>query len=142
MKESLEVRVPMLDEELFAFGLSLPPHLKVKGRTRKRVLRAVAQRQLPPAVAKKPKRGFGVPVDSWVDAEFKARVREILLGTSSRVAEFYRPEAYRPIVEAFYNGYPCRDLSRSDIYNRVIQLLAAELTLGGTSVHGPHWSPP
>jgi len=142
MKESLEVRVPMLDEELFAFGLSLPPHLKVKGRTRKRVLRAVAQRQLPPAVANKPKRGFGVPVDNWVDAEFKARVRETLLGTSSRVAEFYRPEAYRPIVEAFYNGHLCRDLSRSDIYNRVIQLLAAELALGGTSVHGPHWSPP
>ena len=37
MKESLEVRVPMLDEELFAFGLSLPHSLKVKGRTCKRV---------------------------------------------------------------------------------------------------------
>src|SRR5262249_27234217 len=36
MKESLEIRVPMLDEDLFAFGLSLPLHLKVKGRTCKR----------------------------------------------------------------------------------------------------------
>jgi asparagine synthase (glutamine-hydrolysing) len=27
MKESLEVRVPMLDDELFTFGLSLPHHL-------------------------------------------------------------------------------------------------------------------
>ena len=31
MRESLEVRVPMLDEELFAFGLSLPHRLKVDG---------------------------------------------------------------------------------------------------------------
>ena len=46
MKESLEVRVPMLDEELFAFGLSLPHRLKVDGRTCKRVLRAIAQRQV------------------------------------------------------------------------------------------------
>ena len=54
MKESLEVRVPMLDEELFAFRLSLPYSLKVDGRTCKRVLRAVAKRRLPAAVANKP----------------------------------------------------------------------------------------
>src|SRR2546423_14690473 len=33
MRESLEVRVPMLDEDLVAFGLSLPHHLKAQGRT-------------------------------------------------------------------------------------------------------------
>jgi asparagine synthase (glutamine-hydrolysing) len=41
MKESLEVRVPMLDEDLFAFGLALPHYLKVNQWTCKRVLRAV-----------------------------------------------------------------------------------------------------
>src|SRR5207253_4149153 len=58
MKESLEVRVPMLDEDLFAFDLSLPYHLKVNGRTCKRASRAVAARRLPDAVANKPKWGF------------------------------------------------------------------------------------
>src|SRR5207247_11269188 len=58
MKESLEVRVPMLDEELFAFGLSLPHRLKVNGRTCKRVLSEIAQRKLPPKVADKQKMGF------------------------------------------------------------------------------------
>src|SRR5262249_16223584 len=48
MMESLEIRVPMLDEDLFAFGLSLPRYLKVDGRTCKRTLRAVAARRLPP----------------------------------------------------------------------------------------------
>src|SRR5262249_48249043 len=48
MRESLEVRVPMLDEELFVFGLSLPHNLKVNGRTCKRVLREVAKHRLPP----------------------------------------------------------------------------------------------
>src|SRR5206468_9826008 len=78
MKESLEVRVPMLDEELFAFGLSLPHHLKVNGRTCKRVLRAIAQRKLSPKVANKPKMGFGIPVDAWVNADFKTRLRDAL----------------------------------------------------------------
>src|SRR5207249_5912126 len=63
MKESLEVRVPMLDEDLFAFGLSLSHHLKVKRQSCKQVLRRVAERRLPPAVAHKPKQGFGIPFD-------------------------------------------------------------------------------
>ena len=82
MKESLEVRVPMLDEDLFALGLSLPHHLKAEGRTCKRVLRAVAQRRLPRRVANKTKLGFGIPVDTWVNADLKTRLRDTLLGSS------------------------------------------------------------
>jgi asparagine synthase (glutamine-hydrolysing) len=127
MKESLEVRVPMLDEELFAFGLSLPHRLKVNGRTCKRVLRAVAQRRLPPKVANKPKMGFGIPVDAWVNADFKARLRDILLGPSSKLPEFFRSEAYRPVVEAFCDGHPCRGVSREGLYQRAIMLLSVQL---------------
>src|SRR5262249_25540983 len=83
MKESMEIRVPMLDEDLFDFGLSLPHSLKVNGRTCKNVLRRVAQQRLPAEVASKPKKGFSVPVDSWVDPEFKLRLKDALLGTSS-----------------------------------------------------------
>jgi len=129
MKESLEVRVSMLDEDLFALGLSLPHRLKVKGRTCKRVLRGVADRRLPPAVAQKPKWGFGIPVDTWVDAEFKVRLRDTLLGPTSRLPDFFRPEAYRPIVEAFCEGRPCHGISRQGLYQRVIMLLSVELTM-------------
>jgi asparagine synthase (glutamine-hydrolysing) len=128
MKESLEVRVPMLDEDLFAFGLSLPHNLKVKNRTCKRVLRAVAQRWLPPVVASKPKQGFGIPVDTWVDTEFRARLRDVLLGPSSRLPEFFCPKAYRPIVEAFCEGRPYPGVSRQGLYQRVIMLLSVHLT--------------
>jgi asparagine synthase (glutamine-hydrolysing) len=134
MKESLEVRVPMLDEELFAFGLSLPHNLKVRGQTCKRVLRAVALRRLPHAVAHKPKRGFGVPVDKWVNTEFKARVREALLGPSSSLPDFYRPEAYRPMVEAFCTGHSYRGICQYDLYRWVLRLLSVQLALGKRSV--------
>jgi asparagine synthase (glutamine-hydrolysing) len=129
MKESLEVRVPMLDEELFAFGLCLPHHLKVESRTCKRVLRAVAMRRLPPAVANKPKQGFGIPVDSWVDADFKARLREILLGSASRLPEFFQPEVYRPMVESFCRGSLYPGISRQGLYRRAIMLLSVQLAL-------------
>src|SRR5215831_4522436 len=134
MKESLEVRVPMLDEELFAFGLSLPHRLKVNRRTSKRVLRAVAQRRLPPKVANKPKMGFGIPVDAWVNGDFRARLRDVLLGPSSKLPELFRSEAYRPVVEAFCDGHPCRGISREGLYQRAIMLLSVHLALDSRPV--------
>ena len=130
MKESLEGRVPMLDEDLFAFGLSLPNHLKVNGRTYKRVLRSVAERWLPAAVANKPKRGFCIPVDSWVDVDFNVRLKEKLLGPSSRLSEFFfRPEVYRPIIDAFCEGRSYPGVSRPGIYRRAIMFLSVQLAL-------------
>ena len=129
MREGLEIRVPMLDEDLFAFGLSLPHRLKVKGQMTKRVLRAVASRRLPTKVASKPKWGFGIPVDSWVQKDVKARMRALLLGSSCRLPEFFCPEAYQSIVEAFCDERPYPGISRQGLYQRAIMLLSLQLAL-------------
>ncbi len=129
MQESLEVRVPMLDEALFTFGLSLPHHLKVKGRMGKIVLRALASGELPRAVVNKPKRGFAVPMDQWVDASFKARVRETLLGPSSQLPDIYRPDIYRPMVTAFCEDSAYQNLGQWDLYRWVILFLSIQLAL-------------
>jgi asparagine synthase (glutamine-hydrolysing) len=134
MKESLEVRVPMLDEDLFALGLSLPYRLKVKGRTCKRVLRAVAKNRLPIMVAEKPKRGFAIPVNAWVDSDCKSHMRETLLGPSSRLPEFFRPETYRPIIEAFCRDDSLSHISRQGLYQRAMMLLSVQLALDQKAV--------
>jgi asparagine synthase (glutamine-hydrolysing) len=129
MRESLEVRVPMLDEDLFEFGLTLPHRLKVQGRQAKVVLRSVARRRLPERVASKPKHGFGVAVDAWVDQEFKTRLRDTLLGPSSRLPDFFAEDAYRPVVSAFCDGHLVPGLSRLTLYYRVVMLLALHTAL-------------
>ena len=129
MKQNLEVRVPMLDEDLFSFGLSLPHRLKVTGRTCKRVLRTIAERRLPPKVASKPKRGFGIPVDRWVTVDFKARLKDILLGSNSRLSEFLAPKAYEPLVRAFCEQRCYPGVSREGLYQRAIMLLSLQLAL-------------
>lgn len=129
MKESLEVRVPMLDEDLFSFAVTLPHHLKVKGRQCKRVLREVAVRQLPPSVARKPKHGFAVPVDQWANTELKHQVRETLLSPSSRLPEFFKPEMYGPFVEAFCDGRTYQACSREALFRRAVMLLSLEITM-------------
>jgi asparagine synthase (glutamine-hydrolysing) len=127
MRSSLEVRVPMLDEDLIAFGLTLPHALKVHGGSCKRVLRGVAGKRLPYRVMMKEKQGFGIPVDQWVDDEFRSHLREILLGTQSHLPEFFRPEVYKPIVESFCSNQRSTEISRAGLFGRVIMLLSLEL---------------
>lgn len=129
MKEGLEIRVPLLDEDLFSFALTLPYHLKVDGKTCKRVLRNIAQRWVPSKVANKPKAGFVIPVDRWVDADFKRRLREVLLGSGSQLPEYFNPNIYRPIVEAFCSSHSHPGISREGLYQRAIMLLALQLAL-------------
>lgn len=127
MKEGLEVRVPMLDEDLFTFGLSLPHDVKVKGRTGKRPLREVAHRWLPRDVARKPKRGFAVPLRSWFDKDFVRVATDVLLGPTSCLPDFFRPEAYRPLLYGLRDGAVFPQLSDEQVCARMILFLAIQL---------------
>ena len=129
MKESLEVRVPMLDEDLFDFGLSLPYDCKVKGRQCKRVLRQVAMNRLPLAVANKAKRGFAIPVDSWAEPDFKRSLLDVLAPKSTGIAEFLSAISYMPMVESFADNKSCGLLSREQLYQRTIMLLSLHLSM-------------
>jgi asparagine synthase (glutamine-hydrolysing) len=133
MRNGLEVRVPMLDEELFAWGLNLRHALKHHAGVGKQVLRAVAARRLPERVANKPKWGFGIPVDTWADAAFKQRLRETLLGPNARLRDVLDPAAYTPMVEGFAQDRPVPGISRIGLYQRAIMLLSLELHLGGAA---------
>jgi asparagine synthase (glutamine-hydrolysing) len=133
MRESLEVRVPMLDEDLFQFALTLPHELKVKNGTGKRILREIARRKLPLNVAEKPKMGFAIPVDTWLNQEFRDELKECLLGPGSRLPEFFRPEAYRPLVKSFCSGRSHAGLSRRESYGRIIMLLSVHLAIANPS---------
>ena len=127
MKEALEVRVPLLDEDLFDFALTLPHRLKVHRSKCKRLLRAVARRRLPPEIAAKKKAGFALPVDSWVDGDFRVRLRERLLRPQSILADVFHRETYAGWVESFCDPRPRSDVSREGLYRRVILLLAVVL---------------
>jgi asparagine synthase (glutamine-hydrolysing) len=129
MRHSLEVRVPMLDEDLIDFGLNLPHAFRVKGRVGKRILRRLAAENLPAGVAGRPKQGFGVPVDRWVDTAFKENLREVLLDRESPVADHFDRREYDPWVHHFCSGGGARQISREGLYQRVIMLLSLDLAL-------------
>jgi len=134
MRIGLELRVPMLDEDLFDFALSLPRGFKVKSRTGKIILRRIAERQLPREVAVKGKMGFGVPVDRWVDADFRRRLGRLLLGPNSVLPEFYDPKEYGPWIQAFVQGRQHPELDRMVLYNCAIMLLAMQVALAPETI--------
>ena len=135
MLSGVEVRVPLLDEEVVGLGMGLPHALKTDGRAGKLVLRALARRWLPPRVAAHPKHGFGIPLDRMLSEEFHAALRDTLLSTEARVrglldttlVEFWLKQLARA-----REGAPTTNaVSREGLYQRVFIVLALELWLRG-----------
>jgi asparagine synthase (glutamine-hydrolysing) len=124
MRESLELRVPLLDEDLTDFGLSLPHHLRIEGRTGKRVLREVAARHVPPEIARRPKQGFSMPIDAWMDDGFRRAMRDELLEPSGPLFGVLRRERVVPLVEAFAGRTSASGLTQQALHDRILTLMA------------------
>jgi asparagine synthase (glutamine-hydrolysing) len=131
MRAGIEVRVPLLDEDLIALALSLPHALKTDGRTGKLVLRDVAEKWLPPEVASHPKHGFTIPLDTMVRADFHDAVGDLLDGPGSRTAGFLQRGVVRRWLGQFQDadGTSGGTTSREGLHLRILMLVALELWL-------------
>jgi asparagine synthase (glutamine-hydrolysing) len=98
MAHGLEVRSPLLDHELVEFAASLPPSLKLRGNVSKYLLRSVAQSLLPAEVLRRPKMGFGVPLDMWFRKDLREFVRDVLTSPSARQRGCFRPDAIERLI--------------------------------------------
>jgi asparagine synthase (glutamine-hydrolysing) len=79
MLTSLEVRAPLLDHRIveFAFG-RLPGRFKVEDGRRKIILRALAQRWLPPDFDSHRKQGFSIPLHEWFQGPWRPFVDDLI----------------------------------------------------------------
>lgn len=78
MAHSLEVRVPYLDHELVEFVFSLPSRLRLRGLTKKYILKKAIGSHLPPGIVGGRKRGFNVPIGRWLRTELREMVGDCL----------------------------------------------------------------
>ena len=132
MRASIEVRVPMLDEEVVRCGLRLPHRLKTDGREGKLVLRALARRWLPRKVAEHRKQGFSIPLDRMVGPAFHAMLADMLRSDGARSRRFLSGALVDRWLEWFRaagEGRRVGTISRGGLYQRVLMLLALEVWL-------------
>lgn len=78
MAVSLEVRAPFLDPRVAEYAASLPADYKLRGRTSKYILKQASASLLPPFVARRGKKGFGVPVAEWLKGKLRPLARDLL----------------------------------------------------------------
>jgi len=87
MAHGLEVRSPFLDADLIAYTTRLPPRLKARGLSLKRVLKAAVSDLLPAEILQRGKRGFGVPLDRWFREDLRTYVSSTLGADGARVKD-------------------------------------------------------
>ena len=120
MAASLEVRNPFLDPKVSNFARSLPVSFKIHGGRRKHILgdafadypspdwcsSADQQRvgYLPPEIALRRKRGFGVPVAAWFRTVWRDRLRTALLDELPEHWDMFDRDAVERLIDEHQNG--------------------------------------
>jgi asparagine synthase (glutamine-hydrolysing) len=110
MAWSLETRVPFLDPLVASFAFSLPARHKVRGLSKKRLLRKAMAPLLPREVVHGRKRGFSIPAAAWLRGELAPFARETLAPETVRRQGYLQPDAVTAVLDRHISG--AEDLSR------------------------------
>jgi asparagine synthase (glutamine-hydrolysing) len=110
MAWSLEARVPFMDTVVANFAFSLPAKHKVRGFSKKRLLRQAVEPLLPQEIVHGKKRGFSIPAAAWLRGELEPFARETLSPDTVRRQGFFQPEAVTRLIDRHVAGR--EDLSR------------------------------
>lgn len=103
MANSIEVRVPFLDKEVFKLASSLPVDYKVRAPKTKVALRAAADRVIRKKTAEKKKLGFPIPIRVWLREEkYYERVKKMF--ATEAAEQFFHTEYLNRLLEEHKEG--------------------------------------
>ena len=103
MANSLELRVPFLDKEVWKVASTIPSKLRVNRKNTKYALRQAALRHLPEETAQKEKLGFPVPTRVWLrDEKFYNIVKEEFKSPTAQ--KFFNIDVIMDWLDDHYEG--------------------------------------
>lgn len=104
MAASLEARSPLLDHKLIDFVGKIPVELKLKNQTTKYIFKQAVRGIVPDEILDRPKQGFGVPVDVWINQQLRGRIRETLLEKRTAERGIFEQKYVELLLEEHWRG--------------------------------------
>lgn len=120
MAANLEVRVPYLNHELVSLSEKIPSTLKIKGLTRKFVLKKAVEEFLPKEVIWRKKAGFSAPIRSWIRGSLRPLIDDLLSEETVKKRGLFDPNEVRRLIELNESG-------KEDLNLQIFQLLTFEI---------------
>src|SRR5207237_7794298 len=104
MAHSLEARVPFLDPVVTNFAFGLPTRHKVRGLSKKVLLRKAVAPLLPREVVHGRKRGFSIPAAAWLRGELEPFARATLSAETLHSQGFFQPAPVTRLLDEHVAG--------------------------------------
>jgi asparagine synthase (glutamine-hydrolysing) len=110
MAHSLEARVPFLDPVVAELALGLRTKQKVRGFSKKRLLRRAVEPLVPREILRGRKQGFSIPVAAWLRGDLAPFARDVLSAETIERQGYLNAGSVNRLLEDHISGK--EDLSR------------------------------
>ena len=98
MAHGLEARSPFLDHRIVEYAAKLPAEVKLKGWGTKPILRKIAEKYLPESVVSAPKRGFEIPLISWLRGDLADMVTDVCLSSNGIILQLFKKNKVEDLI--------------------------------------------
>jgi asparagine synthase (glutamine-hydrolysing) len=99
MAVSLEARAPLLDHKLIEFAARIPASLKLKGTETKHIFKRAVRSFVPGEILDRPKQGFGLPIQQWINNELRDQIRDTITDAVARGRGYVEPAYVDVLLE-------------------------------------------
>jgi len=104
MATSLETRAPFLDRDVMELAFSMPGDLKIRGNTRKFVLKQAVAGLVPPGILNRRKEGFSIPMKNWLRRELRPLMEQLLAPDRLRQRGLIDPNEVSRLIAQHCSG--------------------------------------
>jgi asparagine synthase (glutamine-hydrolysing) len=104
MANSLEVRCPLLDQELADLAARVPHRWKIQNGSGKRILIKALGDRLPPGLLQRKKKGFGLPLSIWFRGPLREFLWDHLTSVEFQQRGIVQPEFVKAMLQEHQSG--------------------------------------
>ncbi len=101
---SLEMRAPLIDHRIVEAAFQMPMQVKWNRGKGKRILRDLLKKYLPSYDFSKPKKGFWLPIERWIDVEFKDVIHDMLSSSYLSRQGIFQTKFINNLLKDHYSG--------------------------------------